>query len=206
MIFLMNNKKIIHYSIILFGCLAVLYPLWVRFKTLHFAFDTTLLPNIFPLFGLAAFSLLWLHTISGVFEPWLRKHIDFDRFVHLTSILILWCIILHPLLLLISVNFNTSDIYIYYGIKYIWIGIIGWLLLITYDIGKALKKYAFFVTHWNKILIISNIGFLLTFFHSLYLGSDLQSGLLRIIWIFYGITATLAIIYTYGIKRFLQKN
>ncbi|MSU60475.1 MAG: hypothetical protein EXS52_00980 [Candidatus Staskawiczbacteria bacterium] len=200
----MDNNKITKYLILVFGYLAVLYPPWVRIGSLQWGFNSSLIPNLFPLFGLTAFSLLWLHSISGVFEPWLKKYINFDKYVHDTSILILICIIAHPLLLLLSLGFNTSSIYAIYGVKYIWFAIIGWCLLITYDVGKALKKYNFFVKHWNAILTISTIGFLLTFFHSLNLGSDLQSGLLRIVWIFYGTTAILSTIYTYGIKRFLK--
>lgn len=201
----MTYNKIIHWSIILFGYVAVLYPLWERLRTIQWAFNESLLLNLFPFFGLLAVSLLWLHSISGVFEPWLRKHINFDRFVSLTANLILLSLIAHPLLLFIIMGFNLNDIYAFYGKLYITIGTIGWVLLITYDIGKFLKKRnEFFVKNWNKILIISNIGFLLTFFHSLNLGSDLQSDPLRTVWIFYGITATLAIIYTYAIKRFIK--
>lgn len=195
------NKKIVKYSIVIFAYMAVLYPLWIRISGLSWAFDATLLLNLFPLFGLAAFSLLWLHAISGVFEPWLRKNFNFDRFVHATATLILVCIIAHPLLLLISLNFSFGKIFLFGDADDIWLAIIGWALLITYDVGKALKKHNFFVRNWNKILLISTIGFLLTFFHSIGIGSDLQSGLLRTIWIFYGVTAILATIYTYGVKR-----
>lgn len=195
------NKIIIKFFLISFSCLVVLYPLWVKLQSVTWALNSTLLPNLFPAFGLIAFTLLWLHAISGVFEPWLRKQINFDRFVHVTSLIILVSIILHPLLLIIQMGSGFAQLF--YGGKFIWLGIIGWLLLITYDIGKALNRYGFFVRHWNKILIVSTLGFLLIFFHSLNLGSDLQSGPLRIIWIFYGITAICATIYTYGIKRFL---
>lgn len=201
-----QNKTIIKYCILIFACLAVLYPLWVNIGNISWFFSLTVIFNLFPLFGLAAFTLLWLHAISGAFEPWLRKYIDFDQFVWITSILIFICIILHPLILLINVGFNFSPIFLY-GKLSIWLAIIGWLLLIVYDIGKLLKKkYRFFARNWNKILLISNIGFLLTFFHSLGIGDDLQSGPLRIIWIFYGITAIIAIIWTYGIDRSWQKR
>ena len=195
------NRVIIKCCIVIFAYLAVLYPLWVNIGNMAWSFDSSSVFNLFPMFGLAAFALLWLHAISGAFEPWLRKYIDFDRFVQVTSILIFISIIFHPLLLLTNVNFNFGPIFTY-GKLYIWLGIVGWLLLIIYDIGKVLKKYDFFTRNWNNILLISTIGFLLTFFHSLAIGSDLQSGPLRIIWIFYGVTAILATIYTYGIKRF----
>ncbi|MEK7138259.1 MAG: hypothetical protein AAB787_01995 [Patescibacteria group bacterium] len=200
-----KNKTIIGYGFRIFSGLAVLYPLSMVIAERKWVFDSTFLPSLFPLFGILAFVLLWLHAISGAFEPWLRKYIDFDQFVQNTSLVIFVCIILHPLLLLIPVSFNSTPIFTY-GSLYIWLAIIGWLLLITYDIGKLLKKkYIFFVQNWNNILLISNIGFILTFFHSLGVGDDLQSGLLRIIWIFYGVTAILAIIYTYGIRRLAHR-
>lgn len=198
-----NNMKIslIRYSIIAFTWLAVLYPLWVRMENINWTFNSASLPfALFPFFGLAAFALLWLHAISGVFEPQLRTYFDFDRYVHITSMLILLCLIAHPLLLIIGMGAEFTKLFS--GGKYIWLAIIGWLLLITYDIGKALQRYDFFVRNWQNILTISTIGFLLTFFHSIGIGNDVASGPLRIIWIFYGVTAIFATIYTYGIKRF----
>ena len=197
-----NQKKtIIEYGFRLFAGLAVLYPLWVVGRNINWSLSTSFVFTLFPLFGILAFTLLWLHVVSGVFEPWLRQYIDFYRFVQNTSLLIFISIILHPLLLLIPAGFNFNQVFTY-GRFYIWLAIIGWLLLITYDIGKLLKKkYNFFTKNWRKILLISNIGFLLTFFHSLSIGDDLQSGPLRTVWIFYGATAILATIYTYGIKR-----
>ncbi|MEX0919349.1 MAG: hypothetical protein WDZ64_01200 [Parcubacteria group bacterium] len=192
-------------SLLVFSLSAVLYPLWVRFSSVSWSLDETLLSNLFPAFGMIAFTLLWLHAISGAFEPWLRKQFDFDRFVHVTAYMILVSIILHPLLLLIQLGFNFNTVFLYYGEKYIWFGIVGFLLLITYDIGKALKRYNFFVRHWQKILVISTIGFFFTFFHSIGLGSDLQDNPLRALWIFYGLTAFVATIYTYGIKKLFYR-
>ncbi len=196
------NKTLVKFLITAFVYLAVLLPLWLRFKNLTWSSELILI-NLFPFFGLAAFSILWLHALSGVFEPWLRKHFDFDQFIHITSMLVLFFIVLHPMLLFIQIDFKLPSLFTNHKLA-IWLAAIGWFLLITYDIGKALKKYDFFVRNWTNILTISTIGFLLTFFHSLMIGSDLQTGPLRSIWIFYGITAILATIYTYGIKRFLK--
>src|SRR3989344_712857 len=201
------DKRVVKYLIVIFAYLAVLYPVSVRLKSINWTTDAALLLNLFPVFGLVAFAILWLHALSGVFEPWLRNNFDFDRFVHNTSMLVLVCIILHPLLLFVYVDFNLEKILLYYGhLLYIRLGVVGWLLLITYDIGKALKKYNFFARNWNKILLISTIGFLLTFFHSVRLGSDLQSGPLSTVWLFYGVTAIFATLYTYGIKRIFNNN
>ncbi len=200
------NQRIINYSVIALAYAAVLFPLWIWFRNLGSLGTVSSVTFLFPAFGLIAFSVLWLHAISGVFEPWLRKHFDFDRFVRYTSLIVLISIILHPLLLLFRFNLNLKAILSNYEADDIMLGIVGWLLLITYDIGKPLKRYDFFSRNWNNILLISTIGFLLIFFHSLSLGSDLQTGVLRILWIFYGVTAILATIYTYGIKRLFMNS
>ncbi len=199
--YLFMRNTIIKYLVVAFAWLAVFYPLYIRASNLTWAFDSTLPGNLFPLFGLCAASLLWLHSISGMFEPWLRANFNFDAFVQRTATLIFLCIIAHPLLLLFSLGFRIWDLYAIYNITYIYLGIVAWCLLITYDLAKPFRKSHFFAKHWNKVLIISNIGFLLTFLHSLALGSDLQTAPLRLIWIFYGITATLSIIYTYAVKN-----
>jgi len=199
------KRKLIRLSVLTFAYLAVLYPLWFRYKNISWSFDIdSILYNLFPGFGLAAFAILWLHAISGVFEPWLRKYFDFDKYVRTTSLIVFFCLILHPLLLLIILGFDFSELLA--GGRYIMFGIVGWILLITYDVGKLLsRKYDFFVRNWHNILLISTIGFLLIFFHSINLGTDLQTGHLRNVWIFYGVTAFLATIHTYIIKKFRNR-
>lgn len=184
--------------VIIGASLAVALPIFFHFRNVSWG-ESSLLLILFPAFGLLAFTLLWLHSISGVFEEWLRQRFDFDAFVHWTAIIILVSMLLHPLLLLILVDFQILAIFEGHTLA-MSLGLMGLILLLTYDIGKALKKYEFFSRNWNKILVVSNIGFLLTFFHSLMIGSDLQSGFLRYLWIFYGVTAIAAIIYTYGFK------
>lgn len=191
-------KKIIT----LVATVAVVLPIWAHIRNVSWS-DSSLLLNLFPIFGLLAFTLLWLHSMSGVFEEYLRRLYNFDFFVHWSSLVILVSFVLHPLLLLILIDFDIFGLFEGHSLP-LWLGVIGFVLLLTYDIGKALKKRELFSRHWNKILVISTAGFLLTFFHSIMLGSDLQSGFLRSLWIFYGVTAILATIYTYGIKRFLS--
>ena len=183
--------------------LAVLLPIGVHIRNVSWE-ESQLVVNIFPIFGLLAFTLLWFHSIMGVFEEYFREMFDFDRFVDWTATIILVSIILHPLLILILVDFNFPLLLSGHKVA-MWLGITGFLLLITYDIAKP-WKFTYFSKYWNTILIVSTIGFILTFFHSLLIGSDLQGGFMRVLWYFYGITGILATIYTYGIKRFLRKE
>lgn len=191
--------------IILGAATAVAFPIITHILNVSWG-NSSLLINIFPVFGLLAFTLLWLHAISGAFEEKLRAMFNFEAFVRWTALVILVSILLHPLLLLIIARFDILAIFAPGEHQFaLLLGLFGLILLLTYDIGKVLKRHEFFTRNWNAILIISNIGFVLTFFHSLELGSDLQSGFLRKLWIFYGVTAIIALIYTYGIKKLKYK-
>jgi len=194
-------------QLVLIGAtLAVIVPIFVHIQNVSWS-SSSLIVNIFPIFGLLAFTLLWLHAISGAFWEWLCSHFGvetMEEFIGWTALAIFISIVLHPLLLLFLVKFDLPSLISHSPVP-IYLGIFGLLLLLTYDIGKVLKKYKILLNNWNSILIISNIGFILTFFHSLLIGSDLQIGFLRNLWIFYGVSAILAITYTYGVKRFLRQ-
>ncbi len=161
--------------------------------------------EIFPIFGLVAFLLLWTHAVSGFVETPIRRWSNrlFDEYVYWSALVILVCIILHPLLLLIATHFNFTAIF-GFGEPYVWLGISGWVLLISYDITKPWRSHRNFAQHWRKVLILSNIGFVLIFFHSLNLGDDFHSGPLHWLWIFFGVSAIAGILYTYGFKRSLK--
>ncbi len=188
--------------------LAVSYPLFVWYERVgsNLTPEGILPVNLFPAFGLVAFSIMWLHIVGGALRVWLEKYFNFERFVDISSIAVLLFIILHPLSLLIAVGIrNFGLIFEYNNPKYIWLAIIAWFILVGYDVLKRFRKHAFFARHWDTVKLISTIGFFFVFFHSFGIGTDLQSGVLRYVWIFYGISAAVAAIYTYGVKRFLRR-
>lgn len=197
----MNRHKLIKWGIIIFSTLVVVYPLWNITSQLSWSWSETIIANLFPLFGISAFTILWLHIVGPALRPWLDKYVDFQRFLDVTEPYVLVSMLMHPLLLLVIMNFDVKAILA--GGPYIFFGIIGLTLLLTFDIGKAFKKRNFVERHWNKILLLSTIGFLLIFFHSIMLGSHLQEGPLRILWLFFGTTAISAAIWNYMVKRFL---
>jgi len=199
------DRRRVGYFISALAYLAVFYPIFVWYERVDLVFDETLLLNLSPVLGLAAFSIMWLHVVGGALRGWLEKYFNFERLATNSSIAVLFLIILHPLLFFIGIGLDRiGDTFIYYEPIYIWLAIIGWFVLVGYDVAKRFKNRDFFARHWNSVKFISTLGFFLVFFHSLGLGSDLQAGPLRYVWIFYGITAAAATIYTYGIKKFLK--
>lgn len=198
------NKKHITLLLYVFSFLAVAIPVVLQYQKTVFS-SSNVSATLFPYLGLIMISLLWLHSLMGVWEEWLREYIAFDWFVAQSAMVILFCLILHPLLLLIAFSFNLDEIYAYYGKPLIIIGILSWILLISYDITKPFKKYHFISKYWNNILFISNLGFLLSFFHALKATGVSSTVPLKYLLIFYGLTGAMGIIYTYIILPFKNK-
>ena len=195
------NKPLIKFLLTLFALAAVLSPILIWGQTATLTPDSTLLPTIFPVFGLIAFMIMWLHIIGGAFETWLNKYIDFGYFINWSSSVVLLLIILHPLIFILNFGFpKIAGIFSFGPGSFIWLGVLGWLMLITYDIRKAFKNRQFFIRHWGVIQFLSTLGFYVIFFHSLFLGHNIQAGPLRVAWIFFGITAAIATIYDYFLR------
>src|SRR5581483_4124224 len=95
--------------VVLGAGVAVLLPIITHINNVQWA-NSPLLPSIFPIFGLLAFTLLWLHAISGSFEEWLRENFNFDAFVSYTATIILVSMLAPVTLLLILLKFNIPMI------------------------------------------------------------------------------------------------
>lgn len=193
------------YLIYIFGLSAVIYPVLVWWGRVGPSFGADVSISLFPLFGLIAISIMWLHVLGGAFRGWLQKYINFEKFVFWSSIIVFFSIIFHPLLLITRIGFeNFGLIFEYNEPKYIWFAIAAWFILVGYDIAKKFRNRGLFIKHWNKVKLVSNIGFFFALYHSLGVGSDLQDGPLRYVWIFYGISGICATVYTYGYKRIVK--
>jgi len=193
------------YLVFALAYIAVLYPLFVWYGRVDLIFDENFPLALFPALGLAAFSIMWLHVVGGALKERIKKYLDFQRFINHSSVAVLFLIFLHPFLLLTAIGFkNIGVLFQFNEPKYIWIAIVAWFVLVGYDVLKRFKSRNFFAKHWEAVKLISTLGFFLALFHSFGIGSDLQAGPLRYVWIFYGVTAAIAATYTYGIRKFLS--
>lgn len=200
------KRNTIRCIFVVLALLIVLYPLYIWYKASGPLTELKNISEIFPAFGLIAFSIMWLHIIGAPFKLILDQYFDFEKFVSVSSKIVLVSLILHPLLLLVYLKVMSAPINIlsYLSMRssyLIWLAIAAWFIFIFYDISKKLKKRDFFVRHWKTVRLISTLAFFLVLIHSLGLGRDLQVGTLRYVWIFYGITALIATSYTYFFSR-----
>jgi hypothetical protein len=152
--------------------------------------------NIFPVFGLIAFSLMWCHYIVGA----LRKYYDVDRkvtavYFKITAAIVLVAILLHPGLLTwqlwrdqigLPVDYVAPDFRLY-----VIIGEIAWVAFLAFELHRFYRQRSW----WHYVQRASDVAMILILIHAFNLGTSLVSGWFKILWIFYGLTLITAITY-----------
>jgi hypothetical protein len=187
---------IIQLSLSLFALVVVAYPLSVWYANVTLAWNAQLLGALFPAFGLAAFSIMYLHIIGRPFATVLERYVPFSAFESASSTAVLALIILHPLV--------RTVYYLVQGFSLlppanllvpIGLGVVGVCMLLTYDVGRLLYRNKWVAGHKAAIDVVSTLGFYVIAVHALLLGSDLQVGTLRTVWLAYSATAACASLY-----------
>jgi hypothetical protein len=158
--------------------------------------------QLFPLFGLLAFSLMWSHYVMAA----LRMHFKLEKAVlksyfEATSLAVLAAILLHPGLLTYQLwrdglglppgselNYVAPSLGIY-----VVIAMISLLVFLAYEFRRLFGQKPW----WKYVQYASDVAILLILLHSLKLGSQLQAGWFPIVWYFYGVTLGIALVYIY---------
>lgn len=161
--------------------------------------------QLFPIFGLLAFSLMWGHYVSSA----LRQYFGLEpkvlsSYFKITAFLVLAAIILHPGLLLwqlwrdgLGLLPGSAKAYVGAAAYWaIWFAIIAWTAFILYEFRRwwGQKKW------WPLVQYASDIAMVLIFIHALRLGGALRLGWFRGVWYFYGLTFVCALVFTYRRK------
>ena len=162
--------------------------------------------RLFPLFGLSAWSLIW----SIYFVSWLRRQWNFDAdklktYYKIVGLAAFGLILLHPGLLwwqLWRDGFGWPpgsylNHYVSPTLKWaVILGSISWLIFIVYELRHRLKAKSW----WRYVEVLADLAMVALFVHSLKLGSNLQQGWFRYVWIFYGGILLVCLIDIYSIK------
>lgn len=150
-----------------------------------------------PLFGLLAFLLVWTQIIIGPhIRIWLKVFPRILRYHRFEGIFAFIFACLHPLLMLVAVgisnylsfSFVSKDLVIY-----AILGEVQFVLLIVTVLTALLRNRPWLIRRWRIIHYLNYVIFVSAFIHSIHLGSDLQGGFLRTLWIFFGITGICSI-------------
>ncbi|HEY5152619.1 MAG TPA: hypothetical protein VII55_01460 [Candidatus Saccharimonadales bacterium] len=159
--------------------------------------------QLFPLFGLLAFSLMWSHYVSGA----LRELMGLDkrvlaRYFTITGWIVLVLICLHPGLLIyqrfrdgFGLPPHSYESYVAPGLG--WVTLIGTASLLVF-LAFEFRRWFGGRRWWHYVADASDAAMLAILYHGLRLGKQLMYGWFRGVWLFYFVTlvAVLARKYT----------
>jgi hypothetical protein len=157
--------------------------------------------QVFPIFGLLAFSIMWSQYMIAAAKKYLGYTDEIDTYFTVTGFLVLASILFHPGLL-IAQRFRDG-----YGlppgsyVSYVaptekWIVLLGsvcLLIFLSYELKWWFKEHSW----WRYIVLLNDVAIVAIFYHGLRLGQTLQSGWFQIIWYCYGILLVSVLAYKY---------
>ncbi len=153
--------------------------------------------SLFPLLGLLAFSLMWVHYIVGA----LRRYFVVDK-VHLktyykvTSIIVLLAILLHPNLFVYQLwsngyGFPPDSYKNYVAASALWAVMLGTIALWIF-LAFETKRFFGGKPWWKLVEYAQILAMVLIYIHALKLGGEIQTGWYKVVWVFYGLSFLLA--------------
>lgn len=157
--------------------------------------------TLFPVLGLTAFSLMWVHYIIGAMRRYygIPKQ-NFKQYYEITSAIVLIAILLHPGLLILQLwrsGFGlppNSYLNYYVAPAARWAAALGSISLLVFLAFELRRRFE--TSNWWKWLERSQIlAMIAIYIHALRLGGELQVSWYRGVWFVYGITFVSAIIY-----------
>jgi len=168
--------------------------------------------NLFPLFGLMAFSMMWSHYVAAALRVYLGVEKEqLKTYFESTSIFVLVCILLHPGLLIWQLfrdGFGlppNSYLHNYVAPSAEWAALFGTVSLIiflAYEFHRIYDKKPW----WKYVQYASDVAMILIFIHALRLGRQLGMGWFRMVWWLYGVTLVGSIVYMYATKLTNRKG
>lgn len=155
---------------------------------------------LFPILGLIAFSLLWAQYATIAMKKYTGSDgAELKSYFSATGWLVLFAILLHPGLLIWQLWRDGAGIppgselsYVLPGLKaFVILGMTNLTILILFEFRRVFAKKRW----WKYFGYLVDLVMLSIFVHGLKLGTQLQSGWYRFVWLFYGFTLILILIY-----------
>ena len=158
--------------------------------------------QLFPLLGLMAFSIMWTHYVVGAMQAiWPVDASAAKQYFRITGYLVLVLICLHPGLLIyqrfkdgFGLPPHSYETYVAPGLG--WVTILGTgslLVFLAFELHRFFDKQSW----WHYVVNASDVAMLAIVYHGLRLGSTVHQGWFRTVWIFYGITLSVALMCKY---------
>lgn len=166
--------------------------------------------DIFPLFGLLAFGLMWSHYVNGALRRyWKVEKKKGDMYWLVSTSLVLVLIVLHPLLLnigLVRDGFGLppgSYSAVYASSEaFLFLGTAALVVFLAFELRRWYRKASW----WRYVEYVQIAAMAGIFIHALNLGRELSVGWYSAVWWGLGITFVAAVVYSRMVDRKEEKS
>lgn len=160
--------------------------------------------QLFPVFGLLAFSIMWSHYVVALLKRLYSPNSTLKTFFQWTGYAVLLLIVAHPGLLAyqrfrdgFGLPPHSETSYVAPGMAWIvTLGISSLLIFLAYELRRWFGKKPW----WKFVVYAGDAAMLAIFYHGLRLGSQTGGGWFHIVWLFYGLSLILVLGYNYAGK------
>jgi hypothetical protein len=155
--------------------------------------------QLFPLFGLIAFSLMWAHYATGFLKQTTGLKPS-GKYHEITAYAVLLALLAHPGLLALQLYLDGQGLppgselhYIPALSGFILLGMLAWTAFLLYESRRWFKDRSWF----KYVAYLNDAAMLAVVIHSLKLGSNLQAGWFHYVWLFYAASLIVFLVYKY---------
>ncbi len=157
--------------------------------------------TLFPVLGLLAFSIMWSHYMVGEMDRARHRSVDRKSYFRITGYAVLAAILLHPGILAYQrlqdgFGLPPGSYVSYVAPGMAWLTILGSISLLAF-LAFELHRFYRSRSWWKYVTAAGDAAMLAIFVHALGLGSLLQDGWYRTVWLFYGATLLIVIGHKY---------
>lgn len=161
--------------------------------------------GLFPLLGLMAWSLMWMHYVSGSLKRYLGLAQDetiLKRYFTITSLVVLVLILLHPAILytnLFEDGYGLPPLSAFMAYPTaaarlaLVFGGVSLIAFLLFELGRWFRTKSW----WKYIEYASMGAMILIFVHALLIGGALLPGWFRFVWIGLGWILVMSFVYNY---------
>ncbi len=198
------NRKVLFYQIGAWSLslVASLVALIAWGATYNWNFTPLSPYQLFPLLGLLAFSIMWSHYINSTIRQFAGlERAVFRSYFRVTSYVVLVLLILHPGILIyqrfrdgFGLPPGSYESYVAPGLG--WITLLGTaslFIFLAFEFRRVFSKQPW----WHFVTEAGDLAMLAILYHGLRLGSDLQQGWFRYVWLFYLVTLVAVLLRNY---------
>lgn len=163
--------------------------------------------QLFPIFGLVAFSIMWSHYMVTFLNKTIFKTTTLGDYYRITGYVVLLVILLHPGLLSyqrfrdgFGLPLGSLTSYVQPSLRWVvLLGSVSFLAFLSFELRRWYKQKAW----WKYIAYLNDAAMIAIFYHGLRLGSNLHGGWYEVVWSFYGLCLGGVLLYNYMRKIFV---